>query len=57
MSAVVTSFFNKSYLFIFGCAGSSLLRGLSAVVAGRGSSLAVGVRLLCGGVPAAEHGL
>ena len=46
MSAVVTSFFKKSYLFIFGCAGSSLPRGLSVAAASRGSALAVAVRLL-----------
>ena len=55
---MVTSFFKKSYLFIFGCAWSSLPRGLSVAAASRGSALACGGQAsLCGGVPAAEHGL
>ena len=46
------------YLFIFGCAGSSLLHGLSLVVVSRGYSLVA----VCGLLTAlaslvAEHGL
>ena len=39
----------KKYLFIFDCAGSSLLRGLSLVVASGGYSLVVMGRLLIAG--------
>ena len=36
----------KKYLFIFDCAGSSVLRGLSLVVASGGYSLVAILRLL-----------
>ena len=39
-------FFNNIYLFIFGCAGSSLLRGLFSTAASRGYSLVAVYRFL-----------
>ena len=50
------SFF-KEYLFIFGCAGSSLLLRLSLVVVGGGCSLAMRRLLIALDSLIAEHGL
>ena len=45
------------YLFIFGCVGSSLQRGLSLVAASRGYSVAVRGLLIVVASLVAEHGL
>ena len=52
------SLLKKNCLFIFGCAGSSSLHGLSLVAESRGCSLAVVHRLLTAVVSLVEkHGL
>ena len=51
-------FFFFSNFIIFGCAGSSLLHGLSLIAESRGYSLAVVCRrLIAVASPVAEHGL
>ena len=49
---------NFVYLFIFGCAGSLFVQGLSLVVASRGYSLVAGCGLLMAVASlVVEHGL